>query len=543
MNNYLLGVLAAFLSFVAVASPAKPAMPFVNPAYAASTYAETHMLANFTPLAGPVGPGRPLQASEVTWKPIGPVNGWALMYSGPYPDGRRVIWVGGYDRVAKLDADTLEVLTTYAIGGNTYFGQEEIERHIATIDQLGDRDFVNYNINVWAEPIRSIVSVYRFLSSDNELYLFYRMPNGKVILQVYGEADSADPASAIQLRREWSIPAQLSAAPVMGVKMTADGWVIVATQDGTLFALSKDFTEQYSVKLPSQREEGPNQNFLSAFMRNSVAIDDQGGIYVVTRDNMHRVQWTGSGFSLDEADGAWSAPYPNELGVGSGTTPGLMGWGAQEDHLVVIADGTRGNNMVAFWRDNIPDDWQGLPGHDRRIAGITPIRFGVSPTEQVQVENTPVVYGYGAFFNNIFPENRSKDQTNPMKQWFTEALSMHVPGQGTLGGAMIQWDPQQRVLNQAWNTQLNFVSTVCMISGATDILYCWGNRNREWTLEGIDWRSGKSAFHYTLGKSHRYNPMGGLVTVAPNGAVDCACPGGFGMVRVQPEGNSTGNRQ
>jgi hypothetical protein len=209
-----------------------------------------------------------------------------------------------------------------------------------------------------------------------------------------------------------------------------------------------------------------------------------------------------------------------------------MGWGAQEDHLVIIADGaggkSSGNNMVAFWRDAIPADWKGIPDHDRRIAGIAPIRFGVSATEQVRIENAPVIYGYGAFFDNTYPVQRMPDQGSPTRQWIAETFAFHIPGHEARGGAMLKWDPQARALKTAWQTQTNFASTVCMVSGANGILYCWGARNREWTLEGVDWNTGKSTFHYTLGKSHRFNPLGGPVIIAPNGDIDCGCSGGLG---------------
>ena len=99
---------------------------------------------------------------------------------------------------------------------------------------------------------------------------------------------------------------------------------------------------------------------------------------------------------------------------------------------------------------------------------------------------------------------------------------------------MIQWDPRARALKQMWQTQTNFASTVCTVSGATELLYCWGVRDREWTLEGVDWKTGNSAFHYTLGKSQRFNVFGAPITIAPNGAIDCGCGAGLGLVRVKP---------
>lgn len=538
MNKVRHLLLPLFLTIVSpltfAVDPVKPTAPFVNPYLAASTYAVTHASSDFTPTAGPVGPGRRLKANEVQWKPVGPVNAWAVNYSGPYPNGKRVMWVGGYDRVEKLDADTLEVLTTYGIGGKTYFGEEEINRHLAIMDKLDGKTFVDYNLKLWEEPFRDMVSFYRLLSRDNELYLPHHSQDGSISLRVYGEADATDPASKILLKREWTIPPEISKSFPFGINMTADGWIVMVLADGTLIALSRDLTKHYFIKLPNAHPEKANQDVFNTFVRNGVTTDDQGGVYVVTRDNMHRVQWTGTGLSMDEADGAWSAPYPNELGNGSGTTPGLMGWGPKEDHLAVIADGTSGNNAVVFWRDKIPDDWKGLPGLDRRIAGITPIHF-VSNTDKARIENGPVIHGYDVFFNNTYPVKHLPDQGSPAKQFLAEVGSMNIPGHEGLGGAKISWDPKARLLKTAWQSQANFVSAVCTISGATEILYCWGARNREWALEGVDWKTGKSAFHYALGRSQRFNAMGGPIIVAPNGAIDCACAGGLGMARVKPE--------
>jgi hypothetical protein len=522
----------------AAATEEKPALPFFNPHWAASPYPISHSTADFTPVAGPVGPGRRLNKDEITWKTVGPINGFTPVYSGLYPNGKRVLWVGGYDRVAKLDADTLEVLTTYALGGNTYFGDEEINRYMTTMDRLGDDASADFSKQLMKVPFASNISAYRMVSRNNELFLPHRAPDGSISLQVYGEKEATDPASAIEFRREWKIPAEVSKANITGVNMTSSGEIVIVTLDGFMIAVTPDFSAHHVLKLPSKHEEGPNQDFFSAFVRNGIVADDRDGIYVVTRDNMHRVQWTGQALSLNESDGAWSVPYPNELSIGSGTTPGLMGWGLKEDHLVAIADGSRGNNMVVFWRDEIPADWKGLPGYDRRVAGITPIHFGVSEHEQVQIENAPVVYGYGAFFNNTYPVHRLPDQGSLTKQYVAEAFYMSVPGHEARGGSMIRWDPQARELRPAWQTQENLAATVCMVSGGTELLYCWGARNREWTLEAFDWYTGKNTFHYTLGKSRRFVPLGGLVIVAPNGAIDCGCTGGLGIVRVHPNQKS-----
>ncbi|MFV0277614.1 MAG: hypothetical protein ACK5HY_10570, partial [Parahaliea sp.] len=87
---------------------AEHAMPPGNPHLADSSYPVTHYRANRTTIAGPVGPGRRLGQEDWTWVPTGPINAYPPTYSGTYLDGRRVIWISGNDRIAKLDAETLE---------------------------------------------------------------------------------------------------------------------------------------------------------------------------------------------------------------------------------------------------------------------------------------------------------------------------------------------------------------------------------------------------------------------------------------------------
>ena len=61
---------------------------------------------------------------------------------------------------------------------------------------------------------------------------------------------------------------------------------------------------------------------------------------------------------------------PGTNAPGSGTTPTLIGLGPAEDKLVVIADYGQTVNAVAFWADDIPEDFEQKPSTlSRRIAG------------------------------------------------------------------------------------------------------------------------------------------------------------------------------
>ena len=511
----------------------KPNEPFKNPHLADSMYSVIHGRANFTPLAGPLDKTRRLREEEIKWLPIGPANA-VFLYSSPYPNGKQVIWTGGYDRITKLDVDTFEELTTYAIGGTHLVTETEAKRRLQKLDALPDNQLLDYVFDIWKEPFLSLPSWYRLLSSSNELFMGYLAPDGSMAIRAYAEADNTDPASSIRLDREWKL--HQGSGVIFGMQMTYDGYIAFVTQDGTLTLLSQDFKQHHSIKLEPKIKDDVNAgDIFNSYVRNGLATDDQGGIYVVTRDNLNRIQWTGKKLSTRKKDGAWSAPYPNEQGIGSGTTPALMGWGEGEDHLVIIADGTQGNNMLAFWRHDIPADWEGIDGLDRRIAGSTPVDFGLQNAAPPQIENSIMIYGYGAFLDNTNPVKELPDQGNGGKQWLAESYFMHVPGHEAKGGTRISWDPETRKLETTWNNQTNFVSSICSISGANDTIYCWGNRNREWTMEAVNWKTGENRFHYILGKSHRFNIYGAPVQIAPNGSIDCPCHGGMGVVRLTPK--------
>lgn len=102
------------------------------------------------------------------------------------------------------------------------------------------------------------------------------------------------------------------------------------------------------------------------------------------------------------------------------------------------------------------------------------------------------------------------------------------------GATVIKWNPDTRRLETAWTSPLNFARSVCAVSAVNELLYCWGARNGQWTMEAVEWHTGHSAFHYVLGDSEKFNSFGAPIAIAPNGAIDCSCVGGLGLVRVQP---------
>tara|TARA_R110001599_G_scaffold353815_1_gene598774 strand:+ start:16674 stop:17585 length:912 start_codon:yes stop_codon:yes gene_type:complete len=285
-------------------------------------------------------------------------------------------------------------------------------------------------------------------------------------------------------------------------------------------------------------DEGRKQG-AATWLRNGPAIDEQGNIFVPSLQHMHKIVWDGKKLSQDPADGGWVEPYSNKgnisatfediidpstgkpfifenVNVGSGATASLMGFG-EEDKFVVITDGDEVMNMVLFWRDAIPDDWQQLGNApSRRIAGMLRADIGREEAEQVQTEQSVVVGGYGAFVVNNAPASKPIS-TIPNGAYV--GLAGHHPDFTPHGVQKFEWNPSTRSLQEAWvNTEVSSVNSVPIVSNASNTVYTVGARDGEWALEALDWTTGESAFHYFTGSS-RFNTQFSAVLMDQEGRI------------------------
>jgi hypothetical protein len=84
-----------------------------------------------------------------------------------------------------------------------------------------------------------------------------------------------------------------------------------------------------------------------------------------------------------------------------------MGFGPDDDKLVVLADAGDPIKIVAFWRDEIPPDFKQKAGtKSRRIADQLALRIKVPAT----IEWSPHVYGNGIMMiASAFPDPVMQD--------------------------------------------------------------------------------------------------------------------------------------
>ncbi len=388
-----------------------------------------------------------------------------VAFSGPYPDGSRVIWGSNMSEISKMNP----------CSGGCYY------------DSLAKEGANQLNLD------GALSGAYTVLDKDGTFFVprFER-------LYAYGDVTAGDYLSPIEEKRVYEIPAihrQGEDDIIVGLNITYDGMLALATRYGTIAVISRNFEEIHFLKLGEDEE-----------ISNSIACDESGGIYVVTSQKMYRVQWTGTDLTTDEAFGAWAAGYETgedvggiRLGLGSGATPSLMGTGDQ-DRFVVITDGQELMHLVLFWRDEIPEDWVQFPGTaDRRIAAQVPVRFGDEGATQSLSEQSVCVRGYGALVVN----NQLKSSFNNP---FLDVLRSGNPNIAPYGAEKFEWDPVTQRLASVWvNQEVSLPNGIPTMSAATNLIYDIGQRDGLWTMEALDWDTGESVFFHELGANLIYN--------------------------------------
>ncbi|MEY3017257.1 MAG: hypothetical protein RL336_392 [Pseudomonadota bacterium] len=475
-----------------------------------------------------------------------------INYAGKltYPDGTEATWNANNNRVAKIrmDGDHWEILAELPIAGMQYMSPEEVDRHLNAFDSAPSREalatYLQDNLPYYAETQAREAGIYTLTDERGDFYVLTR--HG---VSVYGQADATDPHSEVVLLRQWDIPEELKRSeqtrqlllgrmenlgvelsPEMraglmrftdvplGINMTYDGHLVFTMVGGNIILIDRDF-------------ERPAKTFLidNEILANSLSIDEQNGLYVVSDRHMYKVVWTGERLSSDPEDGAWQSPYdltPVPLpgvrggGTGSGTTPTLMGdW-------VVIADGQKRMNLVAFWRNEIPEDFQQQPGTaSRRIAAQIPVTMGSLDSEYIQTEVSVAVWqDYAFVVNGMAPENIKPDLDNLLMQG-----PFIAPPRGV---ELFQRDPASDQWRSVWaHSDVSTPAAIIpLISAGSQQAYtmAWGDEG--WYVAGFDLATGRVKTEMKLGRSQAFNGAWGQLQLLPDG--DIFIPGLAGPVRI-----------
>ena len=253
-------------------------------------------------------------------------------------------------------------------------------------------------------------------------------------------------------------------------------------------------------------------------------------------------RWSGPAraLSMDEADGAWAAAYdigphnPKSLSNGSGATPTLIGFGDDEDKLVLIPDADDPVKLVAFWRDEIPADFTQKPGtKSRRIADQIALTIPAIGTVEWSL--------HGARLRDVadeFDVSRSGAcaRRSGHDDWlWATLLTMADTREGPRGVEKFEWNPKARRFERRWRNNAQLQWGLHPMSSATNTVHVTAHEDGVFKLIGLDWDTGEQVADISLGASRMFNVAGGFMQPLPSG--DLFVSGYFGPVLVRKAGS------
>ena len=509
---------------VGAPAPAVPRLPWVADIGSAPYREQRH--------PGPTGPTKTLTAGEIEYTELGPAH-YGQYTSLPYPKrgDRRVIWTQGTNSLVKLDAESFEVIAEHPFSDHKQWSADEFFPQYDALRTLPP-DQQGPAVLALGAQTQTAIGAYALLAKDNTFYL----PLERTVV-AYTDAVRGDPDSDIVVADEWEVPPEIT-GKLVGVTATFDGWLMMGTEDGFLIALKRDFSEVRSLRLSHADDvvidastglpdERPTN-------RNSLAVDEDGGVFTVTNGWLHKAVWRDEQLSLDEADGAWSEPYLNGTGRGSGSSPVLLGSSKDPDQLVVIQDGEPVMNVVAFWRNDVAKGASAPPGAPSpRIAAQVRADIGDERATAIQSEQSPVIAGYQMVLTDQSPTTVPPGLPANARI-LVSGLIPDVPEYTPYGIQSFEWLPKPDELVERWtNDTVSPGSAFPLIDEGSGTVYSVGVRDGVFTLEGFELDTGKSRFHWRIGDS-RYNNTFSAVYVDDEGRPLFGTV--FGFVRLDAKG-------
>jgi hypothetical protein len=240
---------------------------------------------------------------------------------------------------------------------------------------------------------------------------------------------------------------------------------------------------------------------------NSFAVDETGGVFIVTDTAMYRFDAAGDGRPLV----SWRVVYPNthqqkpgQTQAGSGTTPTLMG-----RRYVSITDNSDPMDVVVYRRErnsrgkqvcSVPVFGQGQSATDNSLIG--------TDTAMV-VENN---YGYTG------PAATENGGTVPGG---VERVDINADGSGC---------------HKVWHSGERAPSVVPKLSRGNGLVYAYtkdpqADGSDTWYLTALDFRSGSTAWKRLAGEGLGYNNNYAPITLGENGTAYVGVLGGIVALR------------
>lgn len=427
------------------------------------------------------------------------------------------MWGMSSDRVSyvKVSGGAFERVAEIALEGAQMHTKEQLEILTANYDSYDQ---------LQAEVIK-VLGQYPQMTMANGNYVLcdrdnYAYTNAGKIISRYRLADAANPSKGIVLDAQMDLTSHIFGSfTLVGVSMSYDGVLIVASQKG-LITIDRGLTGVIdSYKFPDNQ-----------ILTNSLSVDADGGVYVASNSTepmgkglMQKLICRNGRFSDREADGAWMASYSGgpeapaiKLGYGTGSTPTLMGFGDEEDKLVVITDGSKRMNLVAFWRNEIPADAVEVESGNPRMAGKYQVTCGLpETTEWIQSEQSVVAGGYDAFVVNNINITSTK-----VTDKIVGVLAIGPLIETPKGAECVRWNTRDNCWESKWvRSDVSSISMIPSVSLPSEMVFVNGYGNGGWELSGLDWNTGATRQHIVFGRNNRGNGAYAIIQFLSDGSL------------------------
>ncbi|HMC06192.1 MAG TPA: hypothetical protein VKG89_02235 [Solirubrobacterales bacterium] len=303
------------------------------------------------------------------------------------------------------------------------------------------------------------------------------------------------PGPGLSLRRDYDLTAAVpSGDKVISALPDWSGRIWFASTDGVV-----GWVARRSGKVHSRPLHSP--------IGNSFAVDERGGVYVVTDRALYRLRARHGKVRI-----VWRHRYPNDGTVkpgqtqaGSGTTPTLIDGGRD----VAITDNADPVHVVVFKR-------RAHAGGSRVVCRRALFHKGASSTDQSLI-------GAG---RSMIAENN-----------FGYSIAATQNGGVTARGLQrVDLDRDGRGCRTVWRSRVRAPSVVPKVSGRAGLVYTYTKPQRAdgqdaWFLTALDFDNGRTVWSRLAGEGLGYNNNYAPVTVSPRGIAYLGALGGITRFR------------
>ena len=348
------------------------------------------------------------------------------------------------------------------------------------------------------------------------------VPTSDGHIQVIAETGTAD-APALTLRRDYDVSAEVGGSVILSALPDWSGRIWFVTQSGVVGVVDRHTGRSRARTLPHGEGIG-----------NSMAVDETGGVFVVSDRALYRFEATGTGAPA----ATWRRTYdagtrqkPGQSQTGSGTTPTLV---RRHGHrFVAITDNADPRMHVLVFR-------AGRRAQSRPVCRVPVFRRGHGATD-----NSLVAFGHSLIVENNY--GYTGPEQNPPSGDPQRNTPTTVPGV-----TRIDVDYAHGGCHRSWtNRELRVPTSVSKVSAATGLLYVYEHPAADevrytsgepatgpedpWYLTAVDARTGRRVWSALTGVGLGYNNNYAPITLGPDGTAYVGVLGGLVAVRDAPQ--------